>query len=124
MKTLIISIALLLCAPVFGICQDDDSIQYIHGLPETVEDTAQAVDQEDFLPADSLVEISPEQLPRELFRTLNEEPQFEGWENGNIQRDKNTKLFWLHLRSDSVSRSYGFAPNGKVVSVEEKSLKE
>ena len=106
------------------LAQDDDTIQYIHGLPETGEDTSQQVPQQDMAPADSMVEIGVEQLPRDLFKTLNKEPQFAGWQNDVLQLDKNTGLYWLHMRRGNVVRSYGFNQHGKPVSMTEKTIQE
>ena len=107
-----------------GISQDDDTIQYIHGLPETGEDTAQQVPQEDLAPADSMVQIGVDQVPRELLKTLTKEPQFSGWQNDVLLLDKNTGLYWLHMKRGNVRRSYGFNNNGKPVSMNEKTIHE
>jgi hypothetical protein len=120
MKYAICTFMLLISLMVHG--QDDDTVQYIHGLPETGEDTAQQLPPEDVAPARALKEIPAEQLPSELFKKLNEEPQFRGWQAGIIQFDRNTNLFWVHIKEDSVMRSYGFNGEGKPVSVREKNI--
>jgi hypothetical protein len=120
MKYVICTFMLLISLMVHG--QDDDTVQYTHGLPETGEDTAQQLPPEDVAPAHSLKDIPAEQLPNELFKKLNEEPQFRGWQAGIIQFDRNTNLFWVHIKEDSVMRSYGFNGEGKPVSVREKNI--
>jgi hypothetical protein len=119
-KSAICTLMLLLSLTMYG--QDDDTVQYIHGLPETGEDTSQRIPQEDLAPAHSLVNISVQQIPKDLFKKLNDEPQFEGWQAGIIQLDKNTGLFWIHIKADSVTRSYGFNAEGKPVTVREKDI--
>jgi hypothetical protein len=120
MKYAICTFILLISLTVHG--QNDDTVQYIHGLPETGEDTSQQIPQEDIAPAHSLVDISVEQLPNELFKKLNDEPQFKGWQAGIIQFDRNTRLYWVRIKEDSVIRSYGFNGQGKPVSVREKNI--
>jgi len=120
MKYAICTFMLFISLTVRG--QDDDTVQYIHGLPETGEDTSQQIPQEDISPAPSLVDVSVEQLPKEMFKKLNDEPQFKGWQAGLIQYDKNTRLFWVHIKEDSVMRSYGFSGEGKPLSVREKDI--
>jgi hypothetical protein len=102
--------------------QDDDTIKYVHGLPVTGEDTLQQVPPDDVAPVDSIVQLSAEQIPRELFRELNENPLYKGWQNHTLQIDKNTGLYWLHIRDRETVRSYGFNRDGKPVSVREKSI--
>jgi hypothetical protein len=124
MKICMLSFLFVLSVSLTVFSQDDDTIQYIHGLPETGEDTAQQIITQDFAPADSVVEVSVEQIPQALFKTLSEGPQYAGWQNHIIQLDKNTELYWLHIRSGRNVRSYGFSPNGKPVSYRETTLKE
>jgi hypothetical protein len=112
---------ILLCNVAF--CQDDDTIQYIHGLPESVEDTSQQIPQ-DFLPRDQYLNISIEQIPQELYGTLTEQPLYKGWQNQVILLDKNTGLYWLRMRTKDVVRFYGFNANGKIVSYKETTLKQ
>ena len=107
-----------------ALCQDDDTIQYHHGLPETVEDTAQEIPQSDFNPKDSRVEISVEQLPQDVVKTLDKGPQYKGWQDGIILFDKKTELYWLQLKNDNSVRSYGFDKKGNSVSVQEKDFQD
>jgi hypothetical protein len=115
------AVCILLCNVAFS--QDDDTIQYIHGLPESVEDTSQQIPQ-DFPPRDQFVEISIEQIPQELYETLTEQPLYKGWQNQVMLLDKNTGLYWLRMKTKDVVRLYGFNANGKSVSFNEITLKQ
>jgi hypothetical protein len=121
MKVLVTALILVII-PIIVCAQDDDTIQYIHGLPVTGEDTLQQIPQEDLAPADSVAQISPEQLPRELLRTLNGDSIYRGWQKHSIQLDKNTGLYWVHIRESTRVRSYGFNANGKQVSIRERTI--
>jgi hypothetical protein len=121
-RWIVLLLWVLACFPVLG--QDDDTLQYIYGLPETGEDTSQQIPQHDLAPADTMVQIGVEQVPRELLRTLSKEPQFAGWQNDVLQLNKNTGLYWLHMRRGNVMRSYGFNRHGKPVSMNEKTIQE
>lgn len=120
MKFVITSLFFLLTA-FAAYAQDDDTVQYIHGLPQTGEDTVQQeIPQDDVAPTDSIVQLSPEQLPRELAKALGENPLYKGWEKSTIQLDRNTGLYWLHIRDQRTTRSYGFDDEGHPVTIREK----
>jgi hypothetical protein len=119
MKTWFASLSFLLLALAAG-AQDDDTIRFIHGLPETGEDTSQQIPQEDLGAKDSIVQISHEQIPHALLRTLSREPQYKGWETDGLELDNNTKVYWIHITDKNTIRSYGFRDNGQLVSVREK----
>lgn len=109
---------------ILSVCgQDDDTVQYIHGLPQTGEDTVtQTITKDDVAPTDSIVQLSVEQLPRELVKALNDNSLYKGWEKHTLQIDKNTGLYWLHIRDRRRVRSYAFDGEGHVVSVNERTL--
>lgn len=104
--------------------QDDDTINYVHGLPETEDIRASDFPEHDFGPKDSVVTLSVDQLPRELTETLEEQPQYKGWRKETIVLDKNTGLYWLHIKDTTTVRSYGFNANGKPVAVRERTAKK
>jgi hypothetical protein len=104
--------------------QDDDTIQYIHGLPETGEDTLQAPPRDDFQPTDSFVEIAVEQLPQALVKTLNDDAVYAGWENSIVQLDKNTGNYWIQIQKGDVIRYFCFNQQGKIVSMDERNVAE
>jgi hypothetical protein len=124
MKAATICITLVILATGAASAQDDDTISYVHGLPVTGEDSAQQVPQDDLHPPDSIVQISAKQIPKPLLRTLNETALYKGWQNQVVQFDKNTGLYWLHMRDKTIVRSYGFDNRGKPVSFQERTVKE
>ena len=117
-RTLVL--ALIICCPISVFAQDDDTIQFHHGLPEEQEDTVSKIQQQDFKPTDNFVEISAEQVPQELYKTLNREKLFKGWEHQVLQLDKNTGTYWLQIKDNARVRSYGLTAEGKIISVREK----
>ena len=105
--------------------QDDDTVQYIHGLPQTGEDTVtQSWPKDDVAPADSIVQLSADQLPRDLVKSLDGNPLYKGWKNQTLQIDKNTGMYWIHFREQRRVRSYAFDESGHVVSLKEVTLPE
>lgn len=102
----------------------DDSLRYIRGLPQHGDDTVQQVPEPDYQPRDNFVEIANEQLPPAVYKTLEEGPQYHGWQDAPLMLDKNTGLYWIHFTDDSTTRSYGFNKNGDPVSVRERTKTE
>jgi hypothetical protein len=99
-----------------------DSIEYVHGLPVTgdPDDTVTATTT-DRAPKDILVEVPVDKLPRRLRKTLEKDPEYEGWEKFNVYRDVNTGLYILPIQRGSIIRTYGLNENGKPVTFSETS---
>ena len=119
-----IVLTLILVVVTAARAQDDDTLQFVHGLPLTGEDTVQATPQQDLAPTDSIVNLSAEQIPTPLYKELDDGPQYRGWRKGLLQLDRNTGLYWIHIDDGKVRRSYGFSKDGKPVSVNEKNISE
>lgn len=122
MKTLIILIPLIAAGVTYAIAQND-SIQYIQGLPMTNEDTVQRV-VGDIPPKNVLIEIPKERIPEKLKRTLGKEELYRGWEKFPVYQDNNTKLYILSIIKGNTTRTYGFSENGKPVTYQESTKKE
>lgn len=101
-----------------------DSIEYINGLPITNQDTLPAGGADIDITNEKFVTLSPEQLPSEIVKTLNEDTLYKEWQNARIVLDKNTHLYWLHFSAGNTIRSYGFSKEGSVVSIDEKTKTE
>jgi hypothetical protein len=111
-------VPIILVASLSPLCaqQDDDTIRYVHGLPETGEDT---LGTSKTPPSHNLVPVSVQQVPPALHETLDSDRLFLNWRNEEILFDKNTGLYWIRFHRAGVIRSYGIARNGTVVRVEE-----
>lgn len=99
--------------------REDDTIQYIFGLPVTGDEDTSAP-QPDVNPEDRLMRVLPEQLPGGLKEALESDELYTGWKNSRILFDVNTRLYWVHLPRGEVIRSYAFSRSGEVVSVRER----
>lgn len=102
--------------------QDDDTIQFKQGLPETFEDSA-GYDkvQKDFPPSD-FVKVTPEQIPSDLRSRLEKDELFSNWESQAIYFDQDSELYWLEFRKDETVRRYAFNKQGDPVSIREISV--
>lgn len=101
-----------------------DSIVYVHGLPITGQDTLPSGGAETDITNKNIVTLSPEQLPTEIVKSLNEDELYKKWETARIVLDKNTDIYWIHFSTGNTIRSYGFNKAGNVVSIDEKTKKE
>ena len=121
-ETGIAIVALLLWCTPPACAQDDDTIEFVHGLPVTGEDTAQQIPQDEVPPADSLLQLAPRQVPRKLREAFEENTLFTGWRKHQILLDKHTGVYWLHLREGNTLRRYGFTEDGNPVSIMENDI--
>jgi hypothetical protein len=121
MKMLIALSFLTLIASAPSQAQDDDTIAFKHGLPETGEDTATVVG---LRPDGELVQISAEQVPQALYKHLNSEPQFKNWANHVLLLDKKTERYWLRMKRNDTLHTYVFAPDGTTVSVDVQNISD
>jgi hypothetical protein len=99
--------------------QDDDTVQFIQGLPVMDEDTVQHVPQPDVAPYQNKQSIKPQQLPHGVRNALNKNDLFANWQKEEILFDKNTGLYWIHFNKDNKVSSYGFNSRGDIVSLKE-----
>lgn len=120
MKTLLM-LSLCFFATNWLFAQGDDSIQFIHGLPVTGEDTAQPVPQTDYAPEDNMVRVHPDSIPSPIAEAWDEFAPLKNWRNETIVFDRNTELYWIRIKQDSTLRSYGYTREGHPVSIKEKS---
>jgi hypothetical protein len=97
----------------------NDSLEFIHGLPVIEDDTVQQFPQEDLEPLSNYTRIAKNEIPPRLQRTLKHDDLYKGWENSPIYLDRNTGLYILHLSSATSVRTYRFNESGKPVSYSE-----
>jgi hypothetical protein len=112
----------LLMASLPVVAQDDDTIQFIHCLPETGEDTAQQTAHEGALPSGHVVAVTVQQVPQPLYNALDKEKMFKGWRSQEILFDKDSKLYWINFIDGNIRRSYAFDAKGHIVTLREVTL--
>ena len=117
-RTICIAAALLLLAvfPVFG---QDDSTRYIHGLPVSDDDTVRNFPQRDRQPDNRHRALSVRELPSELRKVLDEEPQYEGWRDSTVYLEVNTDLYIVPVKYDGGIKIFGLKENGNPVTYSE-----
>lgn len=98
-----------------------DTITYIRGLPQSGEVTDKK-DSIDHPPFNKRTNITPEQLPAAIVSVLGKDKLYSGWENGEIQFDKNTKFYHVRIKDKNTVRIYVFSKKGDVVSLDEKNI--
>ena len=97
-----------------------DSVYYIHGVAVIKEDTLEAP-REDLEPKNNYIRLSPDNIPKQLKKVLNDDILFRGWEKSPLYFDKNLKLYVLHLSSGNSIRTFRFSEDGKPVTYNETS---
>lgn len=121
MRTIGIFIALLFCTATAGFSQIDTS--RIEVKPrQTTEVTNQDNVYSKELPKDigepkdsAVVDMSL--VPARIRRRLDREPQYIGWQSGQMYRSKNTGLYMLYLTDSVRVRVYEFNKWGKPVTI-------
>jgi hypothetical protein len=120
MKKLFLLAVLCFVSSQAAFSQDDDTIQFIHGLPETGEDTSQQLPQQDAPPADREVEVTLQQLPSALRETLAERPEYKGWQKATITLQKNTGYYIISIADSVRVRQFLLDKDGNQLSMNEK----
>jgi hypothetical protein len=101
----------------------------------TITDTLDNVRQENLywqqLPKDlppyrDSVEISLNDVPKEIQNALRDEPQYLGWEHAKVFYDKNTTIYRVYIPSPAEQsiRIYGLSKAGEPVTFNEVSTKQ
>lgn len=113
-RTICIAAALLLLGviPVFG---QDDSTRYIHGLPVSDDDTVRNFPQRDRQPNNRYRPLSVSELPSELRKVLDEEPQYEGWRDSTVYFEKNTDLYIVPVKYEGGIKIFGLQEDGNAM---------
>jgi uncharacterized protein (DUF1330 family) len=118
---------LLFCSFLFtsviAYSQDDDTIQFVQGLPVTGEDTSQNEYQSGLNTA-NLTKLTPEQIPPKLLRTLKKDSLFANWKNGEVYLDEKTGLYWIEFSEGNVVRTFGLSARGHPVTIRESEVLE
>jgi hypothetical protein len=112
-------VSLLFCAePAFA---QTDTITYIRGLPQSGE-TSDKKDSIDHPPFNKRTNISVEQLPTSIVKTLESDKLYSGWQHGGIEFDKNTGFYHILIEEKKVIRKYVFNKDGTVISLDERNI--
>jgi hypothetical protein len=121
MMRFIFSISILFIT--LGVCvgQDDDTIQYIQGLPETGERSDRPPHSPDEIDASQLIKALPGDLPAELLKELDKDDLFHNWRDHPVFFDRKLKLYRIETHYRESKRFYILNRDGKVISIQEES---
>src|SRR5688500_14868638 len=106
MKRKPLLIAAILMSATQLLAQDDSTV-YRFGLPITEDDTTTQFPPADMEPANKLVVVPMNDLPKKLLRTLNREEQYAGWRDTSVYFEKNTGLYHVPVKHEDGVRVFG-----------------
>src|SRR5215216_6246588 len=87
--------------------------------PDTLRDPVKQTDPEpktlpsDVNYAEDHIKITPKQVPAAIRQTLGSSPQYQGWEKGNLYKDKSGNLFTLEITRGDTTHTYRFDKRGQ-----------
>ena len=113
------SVSLMFCAELAS--AQTDTITYVRGLPQS-DEISETKDSIDHPPFDKRTNISAEQLPSSIVKTLDEGKLYSGWRHGGIEFDKNTGFYRILIKEEKVIRKYVFNKDGTVISLDERNI--
>ena len=61
------------------------------------------------------IKITSAELPESVKRSLNNGPEYEGWQKGTAYKSKDGKMFILEMREADAVRTFRFDKNGKLL---------
>lgn len=103
-----------------SLAQEDDTIQFIQGLPEAGTDSSLYDDVRLDDPPAHFRKVDPAGIPAELREELEQNSLFQGWRERPVWLDEKTGLYWIDLAEGGDVRSYGLDSEGQTVSVKQK----
>ena len=120
MKNVLVILSLLL--PIVSALgqHDDDTLDFVQGLPETGEEADVPPVSPDEVNDDSKIEVPTAQIPSAIRETLKDTAIF-----GQEQRvlyDRKIKLYRVEVERANVMRFYTMDEDGKITSVQEKNI--
>ena len=111
------------CTAALGQTDVADTVEYVHGLPVTGEDTITENDND--LREEFLEKIPKQHIPKQLIKTLRDDALYGGWERNPVYRNRKTGLYIVTvMESDSVKRVFGFNDNGKAITFDESTVQD
>jgi|GEM_PF-5513888 len=97
----------------------DDSTQYIDGIPVTESDTARDFPSNDFYPKDHHELIQRTKLPVQLRKVLDHNSLYHGWQQFPVYLDKNSNLYMIRIKQENILKVFGLDDHGNVVTYDE-----
>jgi len=104
--------------------QDDDTIEYVQGLPETGEESDVPPVSPDEVNTQSKVSVPRSKIPAAVLDALKDTALFDGWEKQEVFYDRKIKLYRVEVRGGETARFYMLDEDGKIVSVQEKTISD
>lgn len=117
-KTLCFAAACMLY-PLAQSFSQNDSTQYINGLPVSKDDTVGNFRTYDAEPKDRIVAVAPDALPADLLTSLERNELYAGWKDTTVYYDANTNLYLVHVKTGESVKIFGLNENGKPVTFSE-----
>jgi hypothetical protein len=121
-RELLVAAILVFTCVVHAIAQDD-STQYINGIPVTEQDSVDNPPPADLFPKENHQLVPRQKLPKKLLEALTEKSQFNGWEKTGVYLDTNTGLYIVTIPLDRGRKVFGLDKKGKTVTYDEVSEK-
>jgi len=121
MKKLMVVGAGMLLATAVAYAQVDTTSTQQSSRPQqsTPQVTPQQQDEsqnysKDQIDSKHMVRVQPSDVPKTLKRTL-EAPEYQGWENAALYRDKRNNNYILQIQNGGKMRTHRFGPDGKPI---------
>jgi hypothetical protein len=122
LRVLISALTLFVFAAVSPAASQDDSTQYILGIPVSEDDTVENFPGRDLPPGQNHVRVPSEKLPEHLQKVLKNKSIYKGWHLSPVYLDKNTNLYLITIRGKDAVRVFGLDEYGKPVTYDEVSI--
>src|SRR3989337_3846222 len=98
-------IAAFLFAGATSVFSQEDSTQYINGLPVSEYDTVQQFLPGDLEPKNRLTEVPPNALPSAVLEALKKEDQYKGWQDSTVYFESNTGLYLVPVKTNGGGKN-------------------
>ena len=120
---ILITISLILAANVSMLAQqDDDTVEFVQGLPETGEEAELPPVSPDDVNEQYKVVVPKSEIPPAIAEALKDTSVFSGWDDHGLYFDRKIKLYRVEVTRDNIRRFYTLDEDGNIVSVQEKNI--
>lgn len=102
--------------------QDDDTVEFVQGLPETGEEADIPPVSPDELSGDNKVAITKAQIPPAVKEALKDTATFGSNDDQQVFFDRKIKLYRVEVDRKNTRRFFTLDEGGKIISVQEKNI--
>ena len=118
MRKMILMTAAFILLAISAAFSQDDTTQFINGLPVTEDDTARAVPP-DLGPKNRVTAVPEQNIPAGLLKVLREDEQYQGWQDTTVYFEQNTGLYLVPVKYEKGVKIFGLTKNGNPVTYRE-----